>query len=152
MNRERRIEIGLVHLGCLSNYLHRGQRECLSYCIRRSEDRQFFINRVGEMVERINQMPVTYEQDGKGDEAMVFLHYFTGSSDWWIMERDIDQKPLESQPQAFGLAQLNGGSPELGYIPLDGLLASLGVVVELDLHFTPKTLGEVRRELELVTA
>lgn len=43
-----------------------------------------------------------YEQDGKGEEAIVTLHYFRGGMDWFITEKDMEPE----QHQAFGLADL----------------------------------------------
>jgi hypothetical protein len=87
----------------------------------------------------IAAMPVSYEQDGKGEEATAFLHYFSAGSDWYISEKDADG----GVDQAFGLAILNGDTDnaELGYISIRELVAN---GVELDLHFTPATLGSLK--------
>lgn len=84
-------------------------------------------------------MPVTHEQDGKGDEATVFLHYFNAASDWYITEKDVDG----GVDQAFGFAILNGDTEnaELGYISIRELVAN---GVELDLHFSPVSLGSIK--------
>ena len=85
-----------------------------------------------------NKMAKIYEQDGKGDDAIVYLHYFHASgADWYITERDIS----DEQHQAFGLADLGMGFPELGYISIEELKS---VGAELDIHWTPKTLGAVK--------
>lgn len=104
------------------------------------EEGEFFRAKIAEMANIFRTMPKTYEQDGKGDQAVVHLHYFTGGCDWWITERDME----EVQHQAFGYADL--GDPmcaELGYISIVELIQ---VGAEIDLHWTPKTLGEVRAE------
>ena len=87
----------------------------------------------------IAAMPVSYEQDGKGEEATAFLHYFNAGSDWYISEKDADG----GVDQAFGLAILNGDTDnaELGYISIRELVAN---GVELDLHFSPATLSELK--------
>jgi hypothetical protein len=110
---------------------------------RESEEREFFITRMVEMAALVAAMPKTYEQDGKGDEAMAHLHYFSPSGDWWITEKDIDTDG-EGQIQAFGMATINGCTPELGYISIAELCQSYKV--ELDLHFTPRTIGTIRKE------
>lgn len=59
--------------------------------------------------EAIDSMPRTYEQEGKGDQAMVYLHYFTGGCDWWILEKDAGaptDDPEDFQAQAFGIANI----------------------------------------------
>jgi Protein of unknown function (DUF2958) len=85
---------------------------------------------------------VTYEQDGLGDDAVVHMHYFLNGSDWWITELDVEDKVS----QAFGLVQLDSYQPELGYISIAELVSN-SVGAELDLHWTPKTLLQVRETL-----
>lgn len=103
---------------------------------------------IGAMIDewntKIETMPKTYDQDGAGDNAIVHLHYFLGPHDWYITEKDM----LPEQNQAFGWAILNGDTQnaELGYISIVEL-TSLGVL--LDLHWTPKTLREVKAMFRL---
>jgi len=76
-----------------------------------------------------------------GDQAVVWLHYFSPSADWYITERDSS----EEQHSAFGLADLYGDGGELGYISIAELIAN---GVELDLHWNPRPLAQVRSERE----
>ena len=101
------------------------------------EEAQFFIDKGHEMAEIFKTMPKTYEQDGKGDDAIVYLHYFRGGADMYITERDMEDEQL----QAFGLADLGMGYPELGYISIEELIEN---GFEIDLYWTPKTLAEVK--------
>lgn len=103
------------------------------------EEGEFFAQKFVELEQQIDTMPKTYEQDGKGDEATVHLHYFLGASDWYITEKDMDG----GVDQAFGYACLNGDEEmaELGYISI-AEITRCGA--ELDLHWTPCTLGEVK--------
>lgn len=110
----------------------------------RGEEKQYFFDKLVEMAEIVETMPVTYETDGRGDQAMVHLHYFTSGADWYITERDCEEQQL----QAFGLADLYDGG-ELGYISIVELLEC---GAELDLHWTPKTLAEVKRKNEVESA
>ena len=103
----------------------------------RGEEGQFFKDKLVEMAEIVSTMPVTYGQDGLGDQAVIHLHYFTGSQDWYITERDTS----EEQHQAFGLADFGDGG-ELGYISIAELIKH---GVELDLYWKPRTLSEVRQ-------
>lgn len=109
-----------------------------------SEEKQYFFDKVVEMAEVVTTMPVTYETDGQGDQAMARLHYFTGGCDWYITERDCETEQL----QAFGLADLGYGS-ELGYISIVELLEC---GAELDLHWQPTTLADVKRKNEVESA
>lgn len=102
----------------------------------RGEEGQFFIDKLVEMADLIKNMPKTYEQDGKGDDAIVTLHYFRGGSDFYITEKDMG----DGQHQAFGLANLGYGD-ELGYMSIVELLEN---DVELDMYFTPCTLRQIK--------
>ena len=106
------------------------------------EERQYFYDKLVEMAGIATTMPETYEQDGLGDNAIAHLHYFKGSCDWYITEKDSE---TDGQHQAFGLANLGYGG-EIGYISIVELIE---LDVELDLHFTPCTLAEIKaRETE----
>jgi hypothetical protein len=108
----------------------------------RGEEKQFFFNKACELAELINNMPVTYEQDGKGDKAIAFLHYFRGNMDWYITEKDKGSPEDQRQVQAFGLADLGYGR-ELGYISIVELLENQ---IELDMYFTPTELGNIKEK------
>lgn len=99
------------------------------------EERQFFIDKLVELAEIVTTMPVTYQTDGQGDQAVAQLHYFTLGADWYITKRDCETEQL----QAFGKADLGYGA-ELGYISIIELLEC---GAELDLHWIPKKLAEI---------
>lgn len=102
------------------------------------EEHNFFVEKIQEYQDRVQTMPKTYEQDGKGDQSTVYLHYFLGGADWYITERDME----DAQLQAFGLADWGYG-PEWGYISIVEILANHG---ELDLFWTPKTVKQMQEE------
>src|SRR3989442_851268 len=79
----------------------------------------------------------THDKHSKGDAAIVYLHYFNGSMDWYITEKDME---AGGQHQAFGLADFGDGG-ELGYISIVELIRNH---VELDLYWTPCTLAHIR--------
>jgi len=101
---------------------------------------EFFKSVISRLKSIINDMPVTFQQDGLGDDAVAHLHYFYGGSDWYItdMEGGIER--------AFGFARLNGDSDnaELGYISIKELTSHN---VELDFHFEPTTLCKIKEEM-----
>lgn len=109
----------------------------------RMEEHEFFRRKVAELAKRIEQIPAIYAQDGKGDEAVAYLHYFRGSANYWVTEIDRDYEPRRIE--AFGLANLFGGADdaELGYFDIAELVR-LGF--ELDLYFEPRTLAQLRAE------
>lgn len=133
---------GAVQLTTIAN-LRRfmpGHQVSLIQQLMRGEEGQWFRDKVTELVALFGSMPKTYEQEKLGDQAIVYLHYFSPSGDWWITERDKEA----IQHQAFGLADM--GEAELGYISLVELCQSNAV--ELDLHWTPITLAEVKKRRE----
>ena len=107
----------------------------------RGEEGESFQKKFADLSLLIASMPVTYEQDGKGDEAVAYLHYFRGGSDWYITEKDMDG----GVEQAFGYTILNGDDEmaECGYISISELA---GFGVELDLHFAPRTIAKIKAE------
>ena len=105
----------------------------------RAQEKQYFFDKLVEMAGVVTRMPKTYETDGEGDNAVAYLHYFSSNCDWFITEKDEDSDG-EGQIQAFGLADLGYGG-ELGYISIAELIA---LNVELDLHFTPSTLAQIK--------
>jgi hypothetical protein len=126
-------------INTLHGFIGRAQLSAIANACR-GEEKQFFFDKLVQMAALVSTMPKTYEQDGKGDAALVTLHYFTGGCDWHIIERDM----LPEQEQAFGLADLGYG-PELGYISITEILQA---GAELDLYFTPRTVGEIMKQAQ----
>jgi hypothetical protein len=127
------------HLALLRRFISPQQMRALHSCLQ-GEEKQFFISKLAELAELIAGMPVTYGQDGKGEDAMVYLHYFAGGEgNWYITEKDVETADEPGQHQAFGLADLAYGG-ELGYISIVELLQCRA---EIDLYFTPCTLREL---------
>lgn len=114
------------------------QQKTIRSCFKGEEGR-WFRERMEQLNEILSDVPNLMEQDGKGDEAIVYLHYFNamGSGDWWITELNPQTR------EAFGYADL--GYPELGYISIEELVQL--PTIELDLHWKSKTLGEVKRKI-----
>ena len=120
----------------IRNFVSRPQLSVIRELLK-GEEGQFFIDKMMELADRIETMPKTYEQDGKGQEAVAFLHYFIAGMDWYITERDMEAE----QTQVFGQADLGYGS-EMGYISIVELVEA---GAELDLHFVPATLANINR-------
>lgn len=126
-------------LNALRGFMSRPQLACLAEACRNSEERNFFQDKVNEIWQTICNMPKTYETDGQGDSAIIHLHYFRMDMDHWITEKDCEMP----QHQAFGYCDLGWGFPELGYVSIQELIAN---EFELDLYWTPITLGELKKE------
>ena len=124
-----------VALYDLTQFISVSQGKCIAE-LTRGEERNWYFDKLCEMAEIVRTMAKTYEQDGKGKDAIVYLHYFTPGSDCWITEKDMG----DEQAQAFGYASLNGFEPEMGYISIAEWLEN---GAELDLHFTPRKVAEV---------
>ncbi|MCZ0926437.1 hypothetical protein L0636_00860 [Halomonas janggokensis] len=128
---------GLDLLDELRPWLSRQQYRAMADVVRNGEESAAYIDRAKVLASIIDGMAETYEQDGKGDEATAYLHYFRGGGDWYITEKDAKGNGTE---QAFGLSNAGTGDAELGYIGVDELT---GAGVELDLYFDPKPLNQV---------
>jgi len=125
-------------LKTLQGYIGTAQLDCLLQLLR-GEEREYFQDKLCDLAALVTRMPKTYEQDGQGIYAVAHLHYFTSGADWYITEKDAETADEPGQHQAFGLADLGYGA-ELGYISIVELIAT---GAELDLHFTPKSIGEI---------
>lgn len=121
----------------LRHFIGRNQWQVMNDCAK-GEEGAFFVGKFAELAKLTATMPRTYEQEGKGWQAIAHLHYFTAGADWYITERDTSPEQL----QAFGLTDLFGDGGELGYIPVCELIAC---GAELDLHWSAKTLEECRK-------
>jgi hypothetical protein len=120
----------------LKNFINAEERQTIfNACV--GEEGEFYRTKLVELAELVGSMPTTYETDGQGDQSTVYLHYFTPASDFYITERDME----EEQRQAFGLACI--WEQELGYINIAELIEA---GAELDLYWSPKTLGQVKAE------
>lgn len=122
----------------LTKFMSPSQFATLNSLVSSSEESEHFIQVGKRLIETLNTMPRTCEQDGMGDEAVVYLHYFIGGCDWYITERDVEDRQL----QAFGWADLGYGG-ELGYINIEEITQA---GAELDFHFKPRALGEITRK------
>lgn len=98
------------------------------------------------------QLPPLYSQDGKGGKAVVYVKYFTPSSNWtWLAtegEPVLDESQNEVDYRFFGL--VFGHEREFGYFLLSELEEVKGPMrlpIERDLYFKPKMLEEIAPEM-----
>ena len=86
----------------------------------------------------IKQMPFVYEtQHQPLADKIVYLHYFAGDFDWYILEKDISPE----QYQAFGLVRFQN-EVELGYISIEEMKSI--TLVNIDLHWQPKPVRQIQ--------
>ena len=86
------------------------------------------------------KLPPLYSQDGKGDEAIALVKFFTPDSSWtwYATEYDPNERVF------FGL--VDGLEKELGYFSLDELESvrgPLGLRIERDIYFEPTRIKEL---------
>lgn len=129
----------------IKNFFPKSQLQVIADNLR-GEEKEHFKDILIEFDKRINEMPGTYETDKiPSKDKIVWLHYFTGDSDWYIVEKDkgsADDEVKGKQLQAFGYA--NMGQGEWGYISIEEMLGSR---VELDLYFNPVKFSEIERKV-----
>ena len=113
----------------------------------RGEEGEFFMDKMVELAQLVDSMPVTYSQQNESD-PIAYLHYFFGGSDWYIVEKDMEGEV----DQAWGFACLNGDmmNAEYGYISIAELVdlkLQFGLTVDLDFHFQPTRMSLVKQGL-----
>ena len=89
------------------------------------------------------KLPELYAQDGKGGKAIVYAKWFTPDSAYYFYATEFDGKDT-----FFGL--VDGHCKELGYFSLKELeevRGPMGLPIERDLYWRPKTLEEIAPEL-----
>ncbi|MCO6438577.1 MAG: DUF2958 domain-containing protein [Phycisphaerae bacterium] len=89
------------------------------------------------------RLPPLYAQDGKGGHAVAYVKFFTPDSGWTWYGVEYD-----GEDTFFGLAC--GFEKELGYFSLSELESArgpMGLPIERDLYWEPKTLSEIAPEL-----
>jgi len=90
------------------------------------------------------KLPPLYSQEKLGGKAMVHVKFFTPDSSWTFWATEFDPK----DGLFFGLVE--GHERELGYFSLaemQQVRGPLGLPVERDLYFKPKTLEEIAPEM-----
>jgi hypothetical protein len=94
------------------------------------------------------KLPKLYEQEDKGGDAIVYLKMFTPDSSFTFFASEGSQEGDDFI--FFGL--VNGHEKELGYFSLKELQSvkgPLGLPIERDLYWQPKTLREIAPEMFL---
>jgi hypothetical protein len=99
-----------------------------------------------------DKLPPLYGQEGKGGKAVAYVKFFTPDSNWtwWATEGSSvkDASGKEVDFHFFGL--VDGLARELGYFSLselESVRGPLGLPVERDLYWQPKTLEEIAPEM-----
>lgn len=89
-------------------------------------------------------LPKLYSQEKKGMEVVAPVKFFTPDSSWTWYPTEYDGADI-----FFGL--VSGFEVELGYFSLselEGVRGRLGLPVERDLYYSPKTLRDLKAEHE----
>lgn len=89
------------------------------------------------------KLPALYSQESLGGKAVIHVKYFTPDGGWTWYATEFD-----GEDTFFGL--VDGHVKELGYFSLSELREArgpMGLPIERDLHWHPKTLQEIAPEL-----
>ena len=88
-------------------------------------------------------LPRLYEQDDKGNDAIVYVKFFTPDSSWtWYV---LEGEPEGNDFTFFGF--VDGLFPEYGYFRLSELeevRGPLGLPIERDRWFDPQPIGKIK--------
>jgi hypothetical protein len=102
------------------------------------------------------QIPPLYAQESHGGQAIAYTKFFTPDANWtWhVLEGESikDEAGHEVDYQFFGL--VDGHDRELGYFNLSELeevIGPMGLPIERDLWFKPKSLAQIAPELFATT-
>lgn len=89
--------------------------------------------------EILKKLPPLYSQEEKGLDAVAVVKFFTPDSNWTWYATEFDGEDL-----FFGL--VDGFEKEIGYFRLSELQSvkgALGLPIERDMYFNPKSLKEL---------
>jgi len=87
----------------------------------------------------LKKLPPLYSQEEKGLDAVAVVKFFTPDSNWTWYATEFDGEDL-----FFGL--VDGFEKEIGYFRLSELISvkgALGLPIERDMYFKPKSLKEL---------
>jgi len=89
------------------------------------------------------KLPALYSQEKLGSKAIAYVKFFTPDSNWTFWATEFDGKDT-----FFGL--VDGHEKELGYFSLtelESVRGPMGLPIERDLYWQPKTLEKIAPEL-----
>ena len=89
-------------------------------------------------------LPALYDQDGKGDEAIAYVKFFSPVGSWTLYVTEFN-----GEDTLYGLVT-GVQFPELGYSSLSEISNTrlkMGLHIERDMYFTPTTIGEIKAKL-----
>lgn len=109
-------------------------------------NKEYWIKVLEKSVATFENMPKTYQTSSqKLAECVAYLHYFSGSNDWWIVEKDLESQQL----QARGAAKFGFHQSDIGFISIESLCNT--PLMELDLFWQPKMLKDIPELAEKFT-
>ncbi len=94
--------------------------------------------------------PVGPKRELEAKELLVLVKFFTPDANWTWYAASASQDPDTKDVQFFGLVK--GLDTELGYFwlsELESVRGKLGLPIERDLYWKPKTLAEVMMLVEV---
>jgi hypothetical protein len=146
----KRTTLGMAALNSLTHFIPPDQWKVTRDMIRSSEEKDFFISAILRLAAFVEAMPQTYQN--KDSDPYVWLHYFGGGYDSWLIEKDKGDKddPVKGvQHEAFGYVRWEHmpECAEVGYVSLPEAFQHMRFL-NLDYHFTPCRLSELKARLD----
>lgn len=147
----RRYSLGMKALDSLTHFIPPAQWKFTKTLIHGGEERDCYIAHVLRLAALVEAMPKTYATQNESD-PYVWLHYFGGGYDSWIIEKDKGDKDDPApgvQHQAFGYVRWEHmpECAEVGYVSLPEAFQHMPFL-NLDYHFTPCRLSELKARLD----
>ena len=98
------------------------------------------------------KLPATYAQDGKGGKAIAYVKFFTpdNSWTWWVLGGEPVKDENNNEVDFYFYGLVDGSVKEFGPFLLSELESArgpMGLPIERDLYWEPKTLEEIAPEL-----
>ena len=98
------------------------------------------------------RLPPLHGQESRGGQAIAYVKWFTPDSSWtwYVTEGDPIQDPTGRVVDYTLFGLVDGLEKELGYFRLseiESVRGPMGLPIERDLYWQPKTLAEIAPEL-----
>ena len=105
----------------LCAFIGPAQRQAVYHGLR-GEEKQYFANTLRRISGIIEGMPKTYESESVADPK-VWLHYFTGTADWYVTEKDLDTDGADYGYMVHWCRTAGPGAPPKFYPVSNGVTA-----------------------------
>lgn len=117
---------------------HSQMRFCIGHL--NGEEGQHFIDVLTKLADIWKGAATTRQTNGMGESAVAFMHFFGGSFDLYLTEKDVEAEQL----QAYGYVRIGRNEGfEAGYVDLTEIQAE--PIINVDFDFMPETIATLRK-------